>query len=68
MKKKHGVSRQERQQNRIPQKWTFGDAWLESPGRTKLGILTVIKQKINVERSLLDDIKTKQRQWYGHVQ
>jgi hypothetical protein len=28
----------------------------------------VIKQKMNVERSLLDDIKTKQPQWYGHVQ
>jgi hypothetical protein len=23
---------------------------------------------MNVERSLLDDIKTKQLQWYGHVQ
>jgi hypothetical protein len=29
---------------------------------------TVTKQKMNVERSLLDDIKTKQLQWYGHVQ
>jgi hypothetical protein len=29
---------------------------------------TVIKQKMKVERSLLDDIKTKQLQWYGHVQ
>ena len=29
---------------------------------------TSIKQKINVTRSLLDDIKTKQLQWYGHVQ
>ena len=29
---------------------------------------TVIKQKMNVTRSLLDDIKTKQLQWYGHVQ
>jgi hypothetical protein len=28
----------------------------------------VIKQKMNVERSLLDDIKTKQLQWYGDVQ
>ena len=27
-----------------------------------------IKQKINVIRSLLDDIKTKELQWYGHVQ
>ena len=29
---------------------------------------TVIKQKMNVTRSLLDDIKTKQLQWYGYVQ
>ena len=28
----------------------------------------IIKQKINVKRFLLDDIKTKQLQWYGHVQ
>jgi hypothetical protein len=28
----------------------------------------IIKQKINVTRSLLDYIKTKQLQWYGHVQ
>ena len=28
----------------------------------------IIKQKMNVKRSLLDDIKTKQLQWYGHVQ
>jgi len=27
----------------------------------------IIKQKMNVARSLLDDIKTKQLQWYGHV-
>ena len=29
---------------------------------------TIIKQKMNVTRSLLDDIKTKQLQWYGYVQ
>jgi len=29
---------------------------------------TIIKQKMNVVRSLLDDIKTKQLQWCGHVQ
>ena len=29
---------------------------------------TIIKQKMNVARSLLDEIKTKQLQWYGHVQ
>jgi hypothetical protein len=28
---------------------------------------TIIKQKMKVTRSLLDDIKTKLR-WYGHVQ
>ena len=28
---------------------------------------TIIKQKMNVVRSLLDDIKTKQLQWHGHV-
>jgi hypothetical protein len=28
----------------------------------------VIEQKINVEISLLEDIKTKQIKWYGHVQ
>jgi hypothetical protein len=29
---------------------------------------STIKQKMNVIRSLLDDIKTEQLQWYGHVQ
>jgi len=28
----------------------------------------VIKKKMNVTRSLIEDIKTKQLQWYGHVQ
>ena len=28
---------------------------------------TIIKQKMNVTRSLLDDIKTKQLKWYGHI-
>ena len=28
----------------------------------------IIKQKMNVTRSLLEDIKTKQLQCYGHVQ
>ena len=32
------------------------------------GIIFIIKQKMNVTMSLLDDIKTKQLQWYGHVQ
>jgi NDP-sugar pyrophosphorylase family protein len=29
---------------------------------------SIIKQNVNVRRCLLDDIKTKQRQSYGHVQ
>jgi len=29
---------------------------------------TIIKQQMNVARSLLDDIKTKQLQWHGHSQ
>jgi hypothetical protein len=29
---------------------------------------TIIKQKMNVTRSLLEDINTKQLKWYGHVQ
>ena len=29
---------------------------------------TAIKQKMNVTKSLLDDIKTQQLKWYGHVQ
>jgi hypothetical protein len=28
---------------------------------------TVTKQRMNVTRSLLEDIKTRQLQWYGHV-
>jgi hypothetical protein len=28
----------------------------------------IIKQEINVTRYLQDDIKTKQLQWYGHVE
>jgi len=45
----------------------FGDAQLEFLGRTKLGIL-LLNKKMSVVRSLLEDIKTKQLQWYGHVQ
>jgi hypothetical protein len=29
---------------------------------------SIIKQKMSITRSLLDDIKTKQLQWCGHVQ
>ena len=28
----------------------------------------ILKQKMNVTKSLLEDIKTKQLKWYGHVQ
>ena len=28
----------------------------------------IIKQEMNVTRSLLEEIKTKQLKWYGHVQ
>ena len=28
----------------------------------------IIKQKVNVTRSVLDGIKTKQLKWFGHVQ
>jgi len=28
----------------------------------------IIKQKMSVTRSPLEDIKTKQLKWYGHVQ
>ena len=28
---------------------------------------TIIKEKMNVTGSLLDDIKTQQLKWYGHV-
>ena len=36
--------------------------------KDKIRNIIIIKQKMNVARSLLDDIKTKQLQWYGHVQ
>jgi hypothetical protein len=45
---------------------TFGDARLEFPGRTKLEILLLNKNECR--KVFLDDIKTKQLQWYGHVQ
>jgi hypothetical protein len=46
------------------------DFWRRSAGisrKDKIGN-TIIKQKMNVTRSLLDDTKTKQLKWYGHVQ
>jgi len=35
--------------------------------KDKIGKI-IIKQKMNVTRSLFDDIKIKQLKWYGHVQ
>ena len=46
------------------------DFWRRSArisGKDKI-MNSIIKQKMNVTRPLLDDIKTKQLQWYGHVQ
>jgi len=40
---------------------------LQFPGKDKIRN-TIIKQKINVVRFLLDDIIAKQLKWYGHVQ
>jgi len=40
----YGFKRKKRQQNEIPQKWNFGDAQLEFPGRTILGILLLNKK------------------------
>ena len=36
--------------------------------KDKIRNTIIKKQKMNVTRSLLYDIKTKQLQWYGHVQ
>jgi len=46
------------------------DFWRRSARISRKGRIrnTIIKQKMNVTRSLLDDIKTKQQKWYGHVQ
>ena len=46
------------------------DFWRRSAGISRKDkiINTIIKQKMNVTKSLLGDIKTKQLQWYGHVQ
>jgi hypothetical protein len=49
---------------------TEKDFWRRSARISrKVKIMTaIIKQKMKVTRSLLDDIKTKQLRWYGHVQ
>jgi hypothetical protein len=46
------------------------DFWRRSARISRKGKIrnAIIKQKMNVAKSLLDDIKTKQLQWYGHVQ
>ena len=46
------------------------DYWRRSARLSRKGKIrnTIIKQKINVTRSLLDDINTKQVKWYEHVQ
>ena len=46
------------------------DFWRRSAKISKKNKIgnTITKQKMSVVRSLLDDIKTKQLQWYGHVQ
>ena len=48
---------------------TETDLWRRSariPRKDKIRN-TIIKQKMNITRSLVDDIETKQLQWYGHV-
>jgi hypothetical protein len=45
----------------------FWQRLAQSSGKDKIRN-NIIKQKMNVTRSLLTDIKTKQLQWYGHVQ
>ena len=46
------------------------DFWRRSAQISRKGKIrnNIIKQKMNVKRSLLEDIKTKQLKWYGHVQ
>jgi len=46
------------------------DFWRRSAGISRKDKIrnTFIKQEMNVARSLLGDIKTKQLQWHGHVQ
>jgi len=46
------------------------DVWRRSARSSRKDKIrnTVIKQKVNLVRSLLDDIKTNQLEWYGDVQ
>ena len=44
-------------------------SWIQKTHKSKIYVsLTSVTKKMNVTRSLLDDIKTKQLQWYGYVQ
>ena len=49
---------------------TETDFWRRSAGISRKDKIrnNIIEQKMNVKRSLLEDIKTKQLQSYGHVQ
>jgi hypothetical protein len=67
MQQKHGVKKQK---TIAKLDFTEIDFWRRSARisrKDKIGN-TIIKQKIKVTRSLLDDIKTKQFRWYGHIQ
>jgi hypothetical protein len=46
------------------------DFWQQSAGISRKDRIrnTIIKQKMNVIRSILDDIETKALKWCGHVQ
>ena len=46
------------------------DFWQRSPRISRKDKFwnTITKQKLNITRCVLDDIKTKQLQWYGYVQ
>jgi len=46
------------------------DFWRQSARISRIDRIrnTIIEQKMNVTRSVLDGIKTKQLKWYGHVQ
>jgi len=56
--------------NRSKTKFHRNDFWRRLAGISRKDKIrnNIIKQKMNVTRSLLADIKTKQLQWYGHVQ
>jgi len=51
-------------------RFALGNLWRRSARISRKDRIrnVVIRQEMIVARSLLDDIKTKQLQWYGHVQ